>query len=257
MKKLFLTCALVSSIYGCAVNPAPLTREQVAAKVAVKAGYAGCNGCNTGKTYVAPHLYWKQFVNDPDFHGWLDLNLQLTSTNYNTTGRAQAYRIVAGVIASGGFQDAWMTHVGSDLQDRCPSDAEVVHGYHGFHTGKGIEFWLVKDDGTYMPLSHVADSNGETITNLECFSNLGRGASWTQMIDLPAQVVESARRQNRAIQIFAGRVLTRYVPASDGYNPVPEAHLVRKGVLMEFSPDYVGGFTDGLKRLGVVMPAAS
>lgn len=111
MKKLFLVCALIASICGCAVNTVPLTRDQVAAKVAVKVGYAGCNGCNVVRTYVAPHLYWKQFVNDPDFHGWLDLNLQLVSTNYNTAGHAQAYRIVAGVIANGGFQDAWMTHV--------------------------------------------------------------------------------------------------------------------------------------------------
>ena len=44
---------------------------------------------------------------------------------------------------------------------------------------------------------------------------------------------------------------------SDGYNPVTVAHTVRKGVLMEFSSDYVGGFADGLKRLGAAMPAAS
>ncbi|MCC8401875.1 hypothetical protein LJ655_08215 [Paraburkholderia sp. MMS20-SJTN17] len=257
MKKLFLVCALITSICGCAINTTPLTRDQVAAKVAVKTGYAGCNGCNMVRTYVAPHLYWKQFVNDPDFHGWLDLNLQLASTDYNIAGHAQAYRIVTGVIANGGFQDAWRTHVPLDPQDRCPSDAEVVRGYRGFHTGNGIEFWLVKDDGTYVPLGHVADSNGETIKDLECFSNVGSGASWTQMVDLPAKAVEDAWRQNRAIRIFAGRALTKYASTSDGYNPVTLAHTVRKGVLLEFSSDYVGGFADGLKRLGAAMPAAS
>jgi hypothetical protein len=84
MKKLFLTCTLVSSICGCSVNTAPLTRDQVAAKVAVKVGYAGCKGCGMVKTYVVPHLNCEQFVHDPDFHGWLDLNLQMASTNYNT-----------------------------------------------------------------------------------------------------------------------------------------------------------------------------
>jgi len=166
-----------------------------------RGGYPGCNGCNMLRTYVAPRLYRQQFVNDPDFHGWLDLNVQLVSTNYNTAGRAQAFRIVAGVIANGGFQDAWMTHVPGDPQDRCPSDAEVVHGYHGFHRCNGIEFWLVGDDGTYVPLGHVADSNGETIKDLECFSNVGSGASWTEMIDIPAKVVEDGQRQNRAIRL--------------------------------------------------------
>jgi hypothetical protein len=166
-------------------------------------------------------------------------------------------RIVAGVIANGGFQDAWMTHLLHDPQDRCPSDAEVVHGYHGFHTGNGIEFWLVKGDGTYVPLGHVADMNGETIRDLECFNIVGSGASWTQMINLPAKVVEDAWRQNRAIRIFAGRALTKYESTSDGYNLVTIGHTVRKGVLMEFSPDYVGGFADGLKRLGAAMPPAS
>ncbi|RAS32064.1 hypothetical protein [Paraburkholderia bryophila] len=256
MKKMFLICTLITSICGCAVNTAPLTRDQVAAKVAVKVGYAGCNGCNMVRTYVAPRLYRQQFINDPDFHGWLDLNLQLASTNYNTAGHAQAYRIVAGVIANGGFQDAWMTHVPGDLQDRCPRDAEVVRGYHGFHTGNGIEFWLVKDDGTYAALGHVADSNGETIKNLECFNNVGSGASWTQMIDLPAKVIEDARRQNRAIRIFAGRALTKYESTSDGYNPVTVAHTVRKGLMLEFSPDYLDGFADGLKRLGAGTPVA-
>lgn len=255
MNKLLVFCALITSICGCAVNTAPLTRDQVAAKVAVKTGYPGCNGCNMVRTYVAPRLYWKQFVNDPDFHGWLDLNLQLVSTNYNTAD-AQAYRIVAGVIANGGFKDAWMTHVPGDPQDRCPSDAEVVHGFHGFHTGNGIEFWLVQDDGTYVPLGHVADSNDETIKNLECFSNVGSGASWTQMIDLPAKVVDDAGRENHGIRIFAGRALTRYESTSDGYSPVTVAHMVRKGLMLEFSPDYLGGFADGLKRLGAGTPAA-
>lgn len=255
MKKLFLVCALITSICGCAVNTAPLTRDQVAAKVAVKVGYAGCNGCNMVRTYVAPRLYRQQFVNDPDFHGWLDLNLQLASTNYNTAGHAQAYRIVAGVIANGGFKDAWMTHVPGDPQDRCPSDAEVEHGYHGFHTGNGIEFWLVQDDGTYVPLGHVADSNGETIKDLECFSNVGNGASWTQMIAVPAKAVEEALSQNRGIRIFAGLALARYESTSDGYNPVAVAHTVRKGLMLEFSPDYLGGFEDGLKRLGAGTPA--
>ena len=256
MRKLFLICTLITSICGCAVNMAPLTRDQVAAKVAVKTGYAGCNGCNMVRTYVAPHMYWKQFVNNPDFHGWLDLNLQLASTNYNTADHAQAYRIVARVIANGGFQDAWMSHVPHDPQDRCPRDTEVVHGYHGFHTGNGIEFWLVKDDGTYVSLGDVADSNGETIKDLECFSNIGSGASWTQMIDLPAKAVEDVRRQNRAIRIFAGRALTRYESTSDGYNPATVAHTVRKGLMLEFSPDYLSGFEDGLKRLGAGTPAA-
>jgi hypothetical protein len=250
MKKLFLVCALITSICGCAVNTASLTRDQIAAKVAVKMGYAGCNGCNMVRTYVAPRLYRQQFVNDPDFHGWLDLNLQLASTNYNTAGHTQEYRIVAGVIANGGFQDAWMTHVPGDPQDRCPGNAEVVRGDHGFHTGNGIEFWLVKDDGTYEPLGHVADSDGETIRDLECFSNVGSGASWTQMIDLPTSVVEAAWRQNRGIRIFVGRALTRYESTSDGYNPVAVAHTVRKGLMLEFSPDYLGGFEDGLKQLG-------
>lgn len=256
MKKLLLVCALITSICGCAVITAPLTRDQVAAKVAAKAGYPGCNGCNMVRTYVAPRLYWKQFVNDPEFHGWLDLNLRLASTNYNTAGHAQAYRIVAGVIASGGFQDTWMTHVPGDPQDRCPRDAEVVHGYHGFHTGNGIEFWLVKDNGTYVPLGHVADANGETIKDLECFSNVGSGASWTQMIDLPAKVVEDAERENHGIRIFAGRALMRYESTCDGYNPVMAAHPVRKGLMLELSPNYLGGFVDGLKRLGAGIPAA-
>lgn len=256
MNKLLLVCTLITFIGGCAVNTAPLTRDQVAANVAVKAGYTGCNGCNMVRTYVAPHLYWKQFVNDPDFHGWLDLNLQLVSTNYNTAGHAQAYRIVAGVIANGGFRGAWMTHVPGDPQDRCPHDAEVVLGYHGFHTGNGIQFWLVKDDGTYVPLGHVADANGETIKDLECFNNVGTGASWTQMIDLPAKVVEDAWRQNRGIRIFAGRALTKYESTSDGYNPVTVAHTVRKGLMLEFSPDYLGGFVDGLKRQGARTSAA-
>lgn len=150
-----------------------------------------------------------------------------------------------------------MTHVPRDPQDRCPNDAEVERGYHGFHTGDGIEFWLVKDDGTYVPLGHVTDSNGETIKDLECFSNVGSGASWTQMVDLPVKAVEDAWRQNRAIRIFAGRALTKYESTSNGYNPVTVAHMVRKRVLMEFSPDYVGGFADGLKRLGAAIPAAS
>jgi hypothetical protein len=132
-----------------------------------------------------------------------------------------------------------------------------VHGYHGFHTGNGIEFWLVKDDGTYMQLGQVAGSNGEAIGNLEFFSNIGSGASWTQMIDLLTQVVDDARRQELPIRIFAGRALTKYESTSNGYNPEAVAHTVRKGVLMEFSHDYVGGFVDGLKRLGPTMPSAS
>jgi hypothetical protein len=256
MKKLFLACTLLVSICGCAINTAPLTRDEVAAKVVVTSGYNGCNGCNMVRTYAAPHLYWKQFVNDPDFHGWLDLNLQLVATNFNTAGHVQAYRIAASVIANGGFQDAWRTHVPTDPQDRCPSDAEVVHGYHGFHTGSGIDFWLVKDDGSYVPLGHVADMNGETIKNLECFNNVGSGASWNQTIELPAKVVEDALRQHRAIRLFAGRALPRYESTSNGYGAVTVEHTVRKGVLIEFSPDYVGGFVDGLKRLGAEVPAA-
>lgn len=255
MKKLLLAASLAGAIAmsGCAINTAPLTRDQVAAKVAVKAGYPGCNGCNMVRTYAGSQLYWKQFVNDPDFHGWLDLNLQLVSTNYNAAGHVQSYRIVAGVIANGGFQDAWRTN---HPEERCPTDAEVVQGYHGFHAGEGIEFWLVKDDGSYVPLGHAADMNGETIKNLECFKNVGSGASWIQMIDLPAQVVEEAYSQNRPIRIFAGRTLTKYESTSDGYKPVTVAHAVRKGLTFEFSPDYVGGFVDGLKRLGADTPAA-
>jgi hypothetical protein len=44
--------------------------------------------------------------------------------------------------------------------------------------------------------------------------------------------------------------LTRYESASGGYNPVAVAHKVREGLMLEFSPDYLGGFADGLKRLG-------
>jgi hypothetical protein len=75
------------------------------------------------------------------------------------------------------------------------------------------------------------------------------------MIDLPAKVIEDARRQNRAIRIFAGRALTKYESTSDGYNPVTVAHTVRKGLMLEFSPDYLGGFVDGLTRLGAGIPA--
>lgn len=249
MKKLLLAASLagVIALSGCAVNTTPLTREQVAAKVAVKTGYPGCNGCNMVRTYAAPQFYRQQFINDPDFHGWLDLNLQLASTNYNTAGHAQAYRIVAGVIVNGGFVDAWRTN---HPEERCPTDNEVVNGYHGFHEGRGIEFWLMKNDGTYEPLGHVSDMNGETIKNLECFNSTGSGASWTQMIALPVQEVEAAYSQNRPIRIFAGRALTKYESTSDGYKPVTVAHEVREGLIFEFSPDYVGGFVDGLKRLG-------
>ncbi|MGF6510641.1 hypothetical protein [Paraburkholderia sp. 32] len=255
MKKFLFAASLagVIALSGCAVNTAPLTRDQVGAKVAVKAGYPGCNGCNMVRTYAAPQIYQQQFINDPDFHGWLDLNLQLVSTNYNTADHAQAYRIVAGVIVNGGFVDAWRTN---HPEERCPTDDEVVHGYHGFHAGQGIEFWLVKNDGTYEPLGHVADMNGETIKDLECFNNTGSGASWTQMINLPARVLEDAWRQNQPIRIFAGRALTRYESTSDGYKPVTVAHEVRKGLIFEFSPDYVGGFVDGLKRLGADTAAA-
>ena len=68
MKKLLLAASLAGAIAmsGCAINTAPLTRDQVAAKVAVKAGYPGCNGCNMVRTYAGSQLYWKQFVNDPE-----------------------------------------------------------------------------------------------------------------------------------------------------------------------------------------------
>ena len=155
--------------------------------------------------------------------------------------------------ANGGFVDAWRTN---HPEERCPTDNEVVHGYHGFHAGQGIEFWLVKSGGTYVPLGHVADMNGETIKNLECFNSTGSGASWTQMIDLPATVLEDAYRQNQPVRIFAGKTLTNYESTSDGYKPVTVAHEVRKGLTFEFSPDYVGGFVDGLKRLGADTPAA-
>lgn len=255
MKKLLLAASLagVIALSGCAVNTAPLTRDQVAAKVAIKTGYPGCKGCNLVRTYAAPQLYRQQFVNDPDFHGWLDLNLQLVSTNYNTADHAQAYRIVAAVIVNGGFVDTWRTN---RPEERCPTDNEVVHGYHGFHAGQGIEFWLVKSDGTYVSLDHVADLNGETIKNLECFNSTGSGASWTQMIDLPVRVLEDANSQNQPIRIFAGRTLTKYGSTSDGYKPVTVAHEVRKGLTFEFSPDYVDGFVDGLKRLGADTSAA-
>jgi hypothetical protein len=253
MKKLILACTLLASICGCAINTAPLTRDEVAAKVAVKQGYGGCNGCNLVKTYVAPNLPRNQLVNDPDFHGWLDLNLQLASTNYNTARHGQEYRIVAGVIANGGFQNAWKT---TDPNDRCPTEYERQNNYHGHHYGAGIEFWLVKDDGSFEPLRHTADMNGETIKDLECFNNIGSGSSWTQLVDLPAKVVEDAYRENRGIRIFAGLALTKHEATSDGYSPVVVEHTVRKGELIELSPDGVGGFVDGLKRLGAEMPAA-
>lgn len=107
MKKLLVVASLAGAIAlsGCAINTAPLTRDQVAAKVAIRVGCPGCNGCNMVRTYAAPQMYWKQFVNDPDFHGWLDMNLQLVSTNYNAAGHAQSLRISAIVIGHSGDRD--------------------------------------------------------------------------------------------------------------------------------------------------------
>ncbi|NPT35678.1 hypothetical protein [Paraburkholderia xenovorans] len=72
-------------------------------------------------------------INDPDFHGWLDLNLQLASTNYNTAGHAQAYRIVAGMIVNGGFVNAW-----PGLRGRFRRRPEAPWRRHGYRSLRRI-----------------------------------------------------------------------------------------------------------------------
>jgi hypothetical protein len=230
MKSLVFVGAIAALLYGCAAVNGPLTQDEVAGKVSVRAGYQGCRDCDQIKTYTGPMLNRSRHYAEPQFSGWLNLSVRMNSTNQGTAEHIQKYRLESRVIANGGF------HAAQPLANDT----------------SGVHYWLVLDDGTYAPLAPISAREG-----FECFSNIGSGCSWTDMVEIPTRTVEEAYKAHTGIRLFVGEELTQSSYSNDGYAPVRSQQTVRKGEIVELSPEYVGGFVGGLIRLGAAVPSAT
>lgn len=224
-----MACALLAALAGCATTKTPQTKEQVASSIVVQTGYNGCKDCDQIKSYAGPSHGLQKHFGTQNADGWLNLNVGLISTNIDTallgdTEPQQRYRLASKVLVNGTFQNISGT--------------------------RGVEFWVVRDDGSLQPLENI-----DTIKNFKCFSSIGSGCSWDQITDLPTAIVDAAYQNNRSIKLMAGRTLRERVAGSDGYKPVATIQEHVQGFTFELSSDMIVGFVDGLKKLGAVLPS--
>ncbi|QDD66655.1 hypothetical protein EJD96_22060 [Herbaspirillum seropedicae] len=231
MSKILMACALLVALAGCATTKTPQTKEQVASSIVVQTGYNGCKDCDQIKSYAGPSQGLQKHFGTQNADGWLNLNVGLISSNIDTallgdTEPHQRYRLASKVLVNGTFQ-------------KLSSEG-------------GVEFWVVRDDGSLQPLDNI-----DTIKNFKCFSSIGSGCSWDQITDLPTAIVDAAYLGKRSIKLMAGRTLRDRVAGNDGYKRVTTIQEHVQGFTFELSSDMIVGFLDGMKNLGASLPSVA
>jgi hypothetical protein len=204
---------------GCA-GPEALTQQQVKDNVTAQSGYPGCAACSKVKSFSSPIVInISSRASEGSQSGWLNAKVQLVSTNY-TPQNLPKYRLRLEMVNNGIFQS-------------------------------GVEVLIKDGSGKLKNLSIIPFAQDDH----DCFSNIGSGCSWTQVVELPTDAVQNAFDHQQGLSLFVGVEITRQVQSSDGYTPTRQRTQELVGKAFTVTTQALAGFIEGIQLQGGQLPS--